>query len=289
MFVKKKDGSLRLCVDYRALNEVTKKDRYPLPLIGEALDHLHMAKYFTKLDINEAYHNVRIKKGDKWKTTFASKYGTYEYLVMPFGLCNAPATFQRWINWTLQRFIDHCYIVYLDDVLIYSDSLEQHKRDVRNIINAIYQSGMRLKPSKCEFPQTETEYPGFIVSQEGIKVDSIKTKAIRTWKTATKKKEIQSFLGFCNFYRRFIEGFSKIAKPLYQLTEKDQKWEFGTKQQEAFKELIHKLTHAPILAHYDPKKPITIKTDASKYVTAGIISQTGDDGILDLPHIVPSQ
>ena len=130
MFVKKKDGSLRLCVDYRALNEVTKKDRYPLPLIGEALDRLHTAKYFTKLDIKEAYHNVRIKKGDEWKTTFTSKYGTYEYLVMPFGLCNAPATFQRWINRTLQRFIDRCCIVYLDDVLIYSDKLEQHKRDV---------------------------------------------------------------------------------------------------------------------------------------------------------------
>ena len=139
---------------------------------------------------------------------------------------------------------------------------------------------MRLKPSKCEFHQKETEYLGFIVSQEGIKVDPIKTKAIRTWKTPTKKKEMQSFLGFCNFYRRFIEGFSKIAKPLYQLTEKDQKWEFGTKQQEAFNGLIHKLTHAPILAHYDPKKPITIETDASKYVTAGITSQTGDDGIL---------
>ena len=139
---------------------------------------------------------------------------------------------------------------------------------------------MRLKPSKWEFHQTETEYLGFIVSQEGIKVDPIKTKAIQTWKTPTKKKEIQSFLEFCNFYRRFIEGFRKIAKPLYQLTEKDQKWEFGTKQQEAFNGLIHKLTHAPILAHYDPKKPITIETDASKYVTAGIISQTGDDGVL---------
>ena len=137
MFVKKKDGSLRHCVDYRALNEVTKKDRYPLPLIGEALDCLHTAKYFTKLDIKEAYHNVRIKKGDEWKTTFTSKYATYEYLVMPFGLCNAPATFQKWINRTLQRFIARCSIVYLDNVLIYTNNLEQHKRDVQNIIHAI--------------------------------------------------------------------------------------------------------------------------------------------------------
>ena len=126
----------------------------------------------------------------------------------------------------------------------------------------------------------ETEYLGFIVSYKGIKVDPIKTKAIRTWKTLTKKKEIQSFLGFCNLYQIFTEGFSKIAKPLYQLTEEDQKWEFRRKQQEAFDELIHKLTQAPILTHYDPKKPITIEMDASKYVTAGIISQTGDDGFL---------
>ena len=167
---------------------------------------------------------------------------------MPFGLCNAPARFQRWINRTLQRFIDQCCIVYLDVVLIYSDNLEQHKQDVRNIINSIYQSGIRLKPSKCEFHQTETEYPGFIISQEGIRVDPVKTKVIRTCAKRTPKKEIQSLLGLCNFYGRFIEGFRKIAKPLYQLTEKDKKWEFGEKQQTAFVSLIHKLTHAPVLA-----------------------------------------
>ena len=139
---------------------------------------------------------------------------------------------------------------------------------------------MRLKPSKCEFHQTETEYLGFIVSQQGIKVDPVKTKAIRTWAKPTKKKETQSFLRFCNFYRRFIEGCNKIAKPLYRLTEKDKKWEFGALQQKAFEDLIYKLTHAPILLHYNPKKPVVIQTDASKYVTAGIISQPGDDNML---------
>ena len=139
---------------------------------------------------------------------------------------------------------------------------------------------MRLEPSKCEFHQTETEYLGFIISQEGIKVDPVTTKATRTWARPTRKKEIQSFLGFCNFYWRFIEGFSKIAKSLYQLTEKDKKWEFGEKQQEAFESLIYKLTHAPILAHYDRKKAVTIETDASKYITEEIISQIEDDGFL---------
>ena len=229
MFVKKKDGKLRLCVDYRALNHVTKKDRYPLPLIGEALDRLRTAKYYTKLDIKDAYHNVRIREGDEWKTTFTTKCGTYEYLVMPFGLTNAPAAFQRWINRTLQSYIDICCIVYLDDVLIYSDSLEQHRKDVAAMIRAIRRQGMKLKPSKCQFHQRETEYLGFIINNEGVKVDPIKTAAIWDWKPPTNKRGIQEFMGFGNFYRRFIEGFSRTAKPLYDRTKKDVKWEWGDK------------------------------------------------------------
>jgi len=137
MFVKKKDGKLRLCADYRALNEVTKKDRHPLPLISEALDRLGGAKYLTKLDIKDAYHKIRMREGDKWKTTFSTKLGTYEYLVMPFGLCNAPAAFQRWIHEVLMEHIDMCCIVYLDDVLIYSNTLQQHRKDVSNILEEI--------------------------------------------------------------------------------------------------------------------------------------------------------
>ena len=134
---KSKSGKLRLCADYRALNEVTKKDRDPLPLIREALDRLGGAKYFTKLDIKDAYHNIRIRAGDEWKTTFSTKLGTYEYLVMPFGLCNAPAAFQRWINEVLKEHMDMCCLVYLDDVLIYSNTLQQHRKEVSNILEAI--------------------------------------------------------------------------------------------------------------------------------------------------------
>jgi len=214
MFVKKKDGKLRLCADYRALSEVTKKDRPPLPLISEAPDRVGGAKYFTKLDIKDAYHNIRMREGDEWKTTFSTKLGTYEYLVMPFGLCNAPAAFQRWINEVLMEHIDMCCIVYLDDVLIYSNTLQQQRKDVSNILEAIRKSGMKVKPSKCEFPKSETEYLGFIIGQEGVKTGPVKTQAI--WDRTTPKKitEIQCFLGFCNFYRRFIEGFSRTAKPL---------------------------------------------------------------------------
>ena len=146
---------------------------------------------------------------------------------MPFGLCNAPAAFKRWINETLMEYIDMCCIVYLDDVLIYSNNLYQHRQDVRNILEAIRKSGMKVKPSKCEFHKEETEYLGFIINREGIKTDPVKTQAIWDWKTPKNKTDIQSFLGFCNFYRRFIEGFSRTAKPLYDRTQKkyDGKWE----------------------------------------------------------------
>jgi len=190
MFVKKKESKLRLCADYRALNEVTKKDRHPLPLISEALDRLGGAKYFTKLDIKDAYHNIRIREGDEWKTTFSTKLGTYEYLVMPFGLCNAPAAFQRGINEVLIKHIDIYCIVYLDDVLIYSNTLQQHRKGVGNILEVIRKSGMKVKPSKCEFHQSETEYLGFIIGQEGVKTDPVKTQAIWDWTTPKKIKEI---------------------------------------------------------------------------------------------------
>jgi len=155
MFVKKKDGKLRLCVDYRALNEVTKKDQHPLPLISAALDRLGGARYFTKLDIKDAYHNIGIREGDEWKTTFSTKLGTYEYLVMPFGLCNAPAAFQRWINEVLIEHIAMCCILYLDDVLRYSNTVPQHRKAVSNILEAIRKSGMKVKQSKCEFHESE--------------------------------------------------------------------------------------------------------------------------------------
>jgi len=220
IFIKKENSKLRLCADYRALNEVTKKDRHPLPLISEALDRLGGAKYFTKLEIKNAYHNIQIRQGDEWKTTFSTKLGTYEYLVMRFGLCNAPAAFQRWRNEVLMKHINMGCIGYLDDVLIYSDTLQQHRNDVSNILEAIRDSGMKVKPSICEFYQSQTEYLGFIIGREGVKTDPVKTQAIWDWTAPKEIKEIQYILEYCNFYRRFIEGFSRTARPLYARTKK---------------------------------------------------------------------
>jgi len=197
---------------------------------------------------------------------------------MPFGLTNAPAAFQRWINRTLQSYIDICCIVYLDDVLIYSENREQHQKDMVAIIRAIRKERMKLKPSKCEFHQRETEYLGFIINNEGVKGDPITTATIRDWKPPTNKKGIQEFMGFCNIYRRFIEGFSRTDKPLYDRTKKEVKWEWGDKEQAAFDELRQKLCSTPVLTYFKPGRPLLVETDASKYVCSGILSQDDEDG-----------
>jgi len=280
MCVKKKDGKLRLCGYYRAVNEVTTKDRHSLQLISEALDRVGGAKYFTKRDIKDAYHNIRFKEGDEWKTTFSTKLGTYEYLVMPFGPCNAPAAFQPWINEVLMEHIDMSYIVYLDDVLIYSNSLQHHRKDVSNILKAIRKSGMKVKPSNSEFPPRETEYLRFIIGQGGVKPDPVKTQAIWDWTTPEKINKIECFLGFCNFHRRFIEGFSRSARPLYARTKKKciGNWEWGEKEQNTFDQLRTKLTTAPVLVYFDRLASTKIETEASKYVCSGILSQQCQDG-----------
>jgi len=220
MSVKINDAKLRLYADYRALNEVTNKDQYLLPLISKALDSVRGAKYFTKLEIKDAYHSIRIREGDEWKTSFSTKLGTYKYLVMPCGLCNTAAAFQQWINEFLIEPIDMRCIVNLDDVFIYTNTLQQHRKDVREIPEAIRDSATKVKRSKCECHQSGKEYIGSIIGQEGVKTDPVKRQAIWDWTIPKKIKEIQYFLGFCNFYRRFIKGFHRTAKRRYAKTKK---------------------------------------------------------------------
>jgi hypothetical protein len=181
-FVKKKDRSLRLCIDYQGLNAMTVKDRTPLPLIGEALDRLAKAKIYTKLDIKDVYYNLWIAEGDEWKMAFRTKYGLYEYLVIPFGLTNAPASFQRWMNKILSNYLDIFCIAYLDDILSYSDNLEQHHPHVRMILKRVEDIRLTLKASKCEFHTNRTEYLGYIISPTGIEMDPEKVQAVAEWK-----------------------------------------------------------------------------------------------------------
>jgi hypothetical protein len=179
LFVKKADGSLRLCVDYRGLNEITVKNRYPLPLIQETLTRLSKAKWFTKLDLRGAYNLVRIAEGEEWKTAFRTRYGHFEYNVMPFGLTNAPASFQHFINDTLRDFLDVFCTAYLDDILIYSDSLAEHQIHVRQVLKKLQQAGLYLKPEKCEFHVQEVKYLGLIITTKGIQMDPAKVAAVK--------------------------------------------------------------------------------------------------------------
>jgi hypothetical protein len=273
LFARKKDGSLRLCVDYRGLNRVTKKNRYPIPLIGDLIDRLKSAKIFSKIDLRAGYNNIRIRPGDEWKTAFRTRYGLFEYLVMPFGMTNAPATFQYFMNDIFHDMVDVFVIIYLDDILIFSNNLDEHRVHVKTVLERLRQHNLHAKPEKCDFHTTSVEYLGVIITPDGVKMDPSKVKTIIDWPTPKSVKQLQSFLGFANFYRRFIDNYSGITKPLTQLLHKDQKWAWNTKCDSVFALLKTAFSSAPILRHFDPSLPIILECDASDYAIAGIISQ----------------
>jgi RNase H-like domain found in reverse transcriptase/Reverse transcriptase (RNA-dependent DNA polymerase)/Integrase zinc binding domain/Chromo (CHRromatin Organisation MOdifier) domain len=275
-FIKKKDGSLRLIQDYRTLNSITVKNRYPLPLISELVNKLRKAKYFTKLDVRWGYNNVRIKHGDEWKAAFRTNRGLFEPLVMMFGLTNAPATFQTMMNEIFADLIAEDKVcVYLDDILIYSADLAEHKRITRLVLQRLREHQLFLKPEKCEFEKERIEYLGLVISEGQIEMDPVKVAGVSDWPTPTSKKEVQQFVGFVNFYRRFIQDYSKVARPLFDLTGKaDFKW--GEDQEAAFTELRRRVTSAPILAFPNENKPFRIEADSSDVATGAILSQQSD-------------
>ena len=217
LFVPKKDGTLRLCVDYRGLNKITVKNRYPLPLIGETLDRLRCAKIFTSLDLRNAYHRIRIRPGDEWKTAFRTRYGHFEYQVMPFGMVNAPATFQAYINEAMVGLVDIVCVVYLDDILIYSEHVDEHVTHVRQVLQRLREYRLYAKLSKCAFSTTKVNFLGFVVSVAGVSMEDSRVQTITEWPTPSSFKEVQMFIGFVNFYRRFIKGFSALTQPLTSL------------------------------------------------------------------------
>ena len=273
LFAKKKDGSLRLCVDYRGLNRITRKNRYPLPLINDLLDRLKTAKIFTKLDLRAGYNNVRIASGHEWKTAFRTRYGSFEYLVMPFGMTNSPATFQHFMNDIFRDMTDDFVVIYLDDILIFSADPAKHEQHVRLVLERLRHHNLHAKPEKCQFHTDTTEYLGFIVSPKGVAMDPAKTKVIGDWPTPRNLKEVQSFLGFANFYRRFIDAYSRIVRPLTNLTQKDTPFQWSPPQEAAFQQLKSAFQSAPVLAHFDPDHQIIIETDASDFAIGTILSQ----------------
>ncbi|KAI2646712.1 Transposon Tf2-6 polyprotein [Labeo rohita] len=273
-FVKKKDGGLRPCVDYRGLNQITVKNRHPLPLTNTALDAVSGAHFFTKLDLRSAYNLVRIREGDEWKTAFITPTGHYETLVMPFGLCNSPAAFQHFINDVLRDMLGRWCYAYLDDILIYSKTLEEHTQHVRAVLQRLL--AHQFTPPALH--QHSTTFLGFIISAQGVAMDPQKLEAVRSWPLPTSLKQLQRFLGFANFYRRFIRGFSKTAAPLTALT-KPSRGEFHLTPEaiQAFKSLCHQFTTAPVLTHPDPTKPFVVEVDASDVGVGAVLSQHSPD------------
>jgi transposase InsO family protein/murein DD-endopeptidase MepM/ murein hydrolase activator NlpD len=280
LFVPKKNGKLRLCVDYRQLNDITIKNRYPLPLIKELRDRLQGAQWFTALDLKGAYNLIRMKKGEEWKTAFRTRYGHFETLVMPFGLTNAPATFQAMINHVLREYLDVFVIAYLDDILIYSKTLENHKEHVHKVLQTLQDAKLLVEPEKSKFHTQEVDYLGYTIRPGEIRMQASKIEAIRDWPSPTNLKEVRGFLGFVNFYRQFIKDYSKIAKPLTDLTKTTETFQWNDKAQEAFEEIRQRVISEPILVEADPDKEYEVETDASDYALGGQLGQRDAEGKL---------
>ena len=284
LFAKKADGSMRLCVDYRGLNTITVKNCYPLPLVNDLLAHICGCKVFTKIDLKSAFNLLRVAEGDKWKTAFRTNQGLYEYLVMPFGLTNAPAAWQKFIQWVLRGQLSVSCIVYLDDILIFSKDQFNHNIDVRHVLEKLREYRLYASIRKCEFDKQELEYLGYILGVNGLRMNPSKLETISKWPLPTSKTQVRSFLGFCNFYRRFISHYAHLARELNILTHDSNPKKFDLKNHppalKAFQDLQMAFTTGPVLIHHDPTKETFVFTDASKIAISAIPHQYGDDDLL---------
>jgi len=272
IFVKKKDGTLRACQDYRQLNAITVKDRYPLPLIDDLLNDLRGSKFFSKLDLRSGYHQVRIKETDVPKTAFSTKFGHFEFLVLPFGLCNAPSTFMRAMDNVFRE--DKAFTkIFLDDILIHSPTLRGHLEHLRVVLERLRTHRYFAKLSKCEFLLPKLTFLGHEVSSQGVAPDPQKLAAIQNWPQPNNVSELRSFLGFAGYYQRFVRNFAAIVLPLSALTKKDVKYTWGPEQESAFVRIKEALLSSPILMMPDPEKPYTLETDASGFAIGAVLSQ----------------
>ncbi|GJW10661.1 reverse transcriptase domain-containing protein [Tanacetum coccineum] len=263
LFVKKKDGSFRMCIDYRELNKLTVKNRYPLPRIDDLFDQLQGSSIYSKIDLRSGYHQLRVREEDIPKTAFRTRYGHYEFQVMPFGLTNAPAVFMDLMNRVCKPYLDKFVIVFIDDILIYSRDEKEHEEHLKTILELLKKEELYAKFSKCEFWIHTVKFLGHVIDSSGIHVDPTKIEAVKNWASPTTPSEIRQFLGLAGYYRRFIEGFSKIAKPMTELTQKDRKFDWGEEQETAFQLLKQKLCVAPILALPEGSDDFVVYCDAS--------------------------
>ncbi|GBL81634.1 Retrovirus-related Pol polyprotein from transposon 297, partial [Araneus ventricosus] len=277
VLVRKKNGEWRFCVDYRRLNKITKKDVYPLPRIDDALDCLAGAKIFSMMDLKSGYWQIEVDDKDREKTAFVTSDGLYEFKVMPFGLCNAPATFERMMDTVLRGFKWNICLCYLDDIIVYAPNFQEHKRRLRKVLKCIQEAGLTLNSNKCSFGKKKLTILGHLVDEHGIYPDPQKTAAVTKFPVPENVSDVRSFLGLCSYYRRFIKNFADIAKPLHDLLKKNAKFSWGTPQKESFLTLKKLLTSSPVLGHFLPNAETKIHSDASGYGIGAVLVQVQDD------------
>jgi hypothetical protein len=276
--VKKKDGKTRFCIDYRKINNVTRKDAYPIPRIEDMLDALGGSQWFTTLDLASGYWQVEVDEASQDKTAFVTKYGTYEFTIMPFGLTNAPATFQRLMNKVLNGMLNRGVVVYLDDINIYTKTFEEHLEKLEEVFRRIKVAGLKIKPSKCKFAKSELTFLGHVISNKGILPDPDKIEKVKNFPRPTNITGIRSFLGLASYYRKFIKDFSALARPMNQLIKKNEPFVWTQEQEDSFNTLKQALISEPVLQYPDFDKTFYLMTDGSGKGFGAVLSQKNEKG-----------
>jgi len=246
----------------------------------ELQDRVQGAQWFTKLDLKNGFHLIRVKEGDEWKTAFRTQYGLFEFQVIPLGLINAPSTFQDMMNHILSDLLDVGVLAYMDDILIYTKAEEEHDRLVKEVLERLQAHGLAVSPEKCVWKTQEVEFLGYVIGRNGIAMSQEKVEAVLSWEEPKSLRETQSFLGFANFYRRFIKDYSRVARPLTELTKKTEKWSWNSEAGKVFNKLKKRFTKVPILAHLYAQRPVIIKTDASDFVLGAVLLQKDQENRL---------
>ena len=276
VFVRKKDGTLRMCIDYRNLNRVTKKAKYPIPRTDETLERIGGNRFFSTLDLKSGYHQIAMDPASIEKTAFGSRFGQFEYLVMPFGLCNAPATFMAEMNSLFKN--DAHVVVYMDDILIMSKTKEDHLAHIRQVMFKLQEKGFKVNPKKCRFLQTSVEFLGHVVTADGISPTPSRVECIKNWPIPTNISELRAFLGLANYYRKFIAGFSSMAAKLWDLTSTNAEFVWTSAHTEEFQKLKEAFKQSLMLSYPDTEKPFIIETDASASGIGGVLLQVDNNG-----------